>query len=176
MEFVDEYLSTKYYCMHPTVPVLLDMGTLTFNPVSGGKIELEVMTWSGPVVREVWMDGRTHPPPLEAFYQGHSVGWYEDGDLFVETTNFTFDVDGLDDHAHIPSSQMKKVTERYRKLSPDGISMTVTHEDPLFLKAPYTWTRELRTVPRPEVGKQICNRESAIRELKLVAPDKYEGQ
>jgi hypothetical protein len=141
--------------MAPTVPVLLDMGTWTFNPVSGGKVEFEVMTWTGPVLRDVWMDGRTHPPPTEAFYQGHSVGWYEDGDLVVETANFTFDPDGLDDHAHLPSSQMKKVTERYKKLSADMISMTVTHEDSLFLKSPFTWTMELKKAPRPEVGREI---------------------
>ena len=50
--------------------------------------------------RTIWMDGRRHPPANELFYHGHSIGHYEGDVLVIETTNFTFDPDGLDDHGH----------------------------------------------------------------------------
>ena len=55
------------------------------------------------------------------------------------TTQFTFDIAGFDDYNGIPSSQLEKVTERYWR---DGeeLRMTLTVEDPLFLREPASYT------------------------------------
>ena len=174
MDFVDERLSTKWYCMPPTIPVLLDSQVHTIDQVSGQELAIQVGFWD--VTRAIHMDGRRHPPPSKMFYQGHSIGWYEGDELIIETTNFTFDTDGMDDHLHIPSSFMKKVTERYRRTSQDTVSLTVTQEDPLFLRRPYTWTQELTLVPRPNADRSSCVQQSNLRELELTAPDPYRGQ
>ena len=176
LQFVDERLSTKWYCARPTVPVALDMGITTFSQVSGGEMEVENTTWANPTRRTVWMDGRTHPPLQDLFYQGDTIGWYEGGDLILETANFTFDADGLEDHTHLPSSILKKVTERYKKIAPDKISVTVTYEDPLFLKAPYSWSWESKKAPRPEGDYSTCDPDDNEAELELTAPDKYQGK
>ena len=63
----------------------------------------------------------------------------------METTNFTFDPDGLDDHGHIASSTRKRLTERYRRTEPESLEMEITVEDSLFLTEPSTWTRRLTT-------------------------------
>ena len=65
--------------------------------------------------------------------QGFSVGRYESNALLVETTHYVFDITGFDDYNGIPSSQQKKVTERYWR---DGeqLKATVTVADPMFLQ------------------------------------------
>jgi hypothetical protein len=176
LQFADERLVHKWYCIPHTVPVILDMGTWTFMQISAGEWEVENLQWSGPVKRQVWMDGRGHPAPIEIFYQGHTIGWFENGELVLETTNFTFDPTGMEDHSRIPSSHLKKVTERYRKTGPEMLSLTITHEDRLFLKRPYTWTIELVKTTRPEAIAYTCDAANAEEELQQIAPDPYRGQ
>jgi len=79
--------------------------------------------------------------------QGFSVGRYESNALLVETTHYVFDVTGFDDYNGIPSSQQKKVTERYWR---DGnqLKATVTVEDPMFLRKPASYT--MRWLPAPK--------------------------
>lgn len=174
LKFVDERMSTKWYCSVPSVPVSLDGMVHTFDWVHPGELQIEQSYYFSK--RSVWMDGRGHPPASELFDHGHSVGWFEGDDLVIETTNFTFDPDGFEDHTHLPSSQLKKVTERYKKVAPDKLQLTITHEDPLFLKKPYTWSKDLVKVPRPETELYNCERDTAQRELELTAPNPYEGK
>ena len=46
-------------------------------------------------------------------HMGRSVGRYEGQFLIVETDHFLFDITGFDDYNGIPSSSLKKVTEKY---------------------------------------------------------------
>lgn len=174
LQFADERLSTKWYCSVPPVPVSLDGMAHTFYWVTPGELQIEHDYYF--TKRSVWMDGRGHPPPSALFEHGHAVGWYEGEELVIETTNFTFDPDGFEDHIHLPSSQLKKVTERYKKVNPDKLQLTITHEDPLFLRRPYTWTKDLVKVARPATQLYNCDRDTSQRELELTAPDPYEGK
>ena len=38
--------------------------------------------------RTIYMDGRSHPASLEPSYYGHSIGWWEDDTLVVDTVGF----------------------------------------------------------------------------------------
>ena len=99
--------------------------------------------------------------------------WYEGETLVVETTNFTFDPDGMDDHGHLATSVRKRLTERYTRTGPDTMEMAITLEDPLFLTEPYTWVRQLR---RSDVGPEgwgECDLEQSRRQLESL-PSKYE--
>src|SRR5262249_759891 len=177
LEFADERLSSKWRCAPPTVPVLLDMGTWTFSQVAGTEWKLDILSPTvGVVSRTVWMDGRTHQSPIHLSYEGDTIGWFEGDTLVVETTNFTFDPTGLEDHSLLPSSHMKKVTERYRKNSSDKLGVTVTVEDPIFLKKPYTWSFELNKVPAPTAERNICDPDDAQFELDSIAPDRYKDK
>lgn len=40
--------------------------------------------------RPVYMDGRGHPEDGEPTIQGHSIGWWEDDTLVVDTANFAY--------------------------------------------------------------------------------------
>jgi len=92
------------------------------------------------LTRTVWMNG-LGPRPVagELFQHGYSTGRFDGTDLVIETTNFAFDPDGMDDHLHMASSVRKKVTERHRLIDDDTMRVIITVEDPTFLTRPFTY-------------------------------------
>jgi hypothetical protein len=127
------------------------------------------------IIRQIWMDGRRHPPATDLFQQGHAIGRWEGNELVVETTNFTFDPEGIDDHYHFPSSVRKKVTERYRIAKPDLMTITITLDDPVFMTKPYTYVHQWTRLNKPLVGWWECDPEVTRTEMRLTAPVKYPG-
>ena len=132
----DEAIAPKYDCVPSASPAL------QYDPYM-----MEVTQWPDRVlfryekddqIRTVWLDGR-EAPTTEFTVQGFSTGHYEGGALLVETTNFVFDIAGFDDYNGIPSSQQKRVTERYWREG-DDLRMTLTVEDPMFLREPVAYT------------------------------------
>jgi hypothetical protein len=166
-QIFDEAIAPKYDCVPSTSPAL------QYDPYF-----MEVVQWPDRVLfryekddqlRTVWLDGR-EPPPNEYTLQGFSVGRYEDGALIVETTQFLFDITGFDDYNGIPSSQLKKVTERYWREG-DELRITLTVEDPLFLREPASYTT--RWVRAPAGYKLIsyeCDAFDARRAVRFMIP------
>ncbi len=107
------------------------------------------------VERTVYTDGREHPANIEASIQGHSVGWWEDNVLVVDTI-------GLAEHRSgngggIPSSSARHVVERYF-LSEDGTRaiVDVFFEDPEYLAEPFTGRTEMTYVPHLQLYRYNC--------------------
>ena len=163
----DEAIAQKYDCVPSTPPAI------QYDPYM-----TEVVQWPDRVLfryekddqlRTVWLDGRK-PTVKDYGIQGFSVGRYEGNALMVETTHFVFDVTGFDDYNGIPSSQLKKVTERYWREG-DELKLTLTVEDPLFLREPASYTT--RWLPAPEGYKlQLyeCDPEVARHPIKFLVP------
>ncbi len=170
----DEALSPKYDCAAASLPTVFGDPYITSFSRNSDKIMIhyEQSNWT----REVWMDGRKHPPTTELFYHGHSIGWYEGDELVIDSTNFTFDPDGLDDQAHLPSSQRKHMTEHYKKTGPDRMTLSITIEDSLFLRRQFTFQHHYMKTNDQPVGVWECDVETNHAELSVMAPDKYEGK
>ena len=163
----DEALAPKYDCVPSTPPAL------QYDPYM-----MEVVQWPDRVMfryekddqlRTVWLDGRE--ASVDDFsVQGISVGYYEDNALHVETTHYAFDVTGFDDYNGIPSSQQKRVLERYWREG-DELKVTVTVEDPLFLResASYT-TRWLPAAPGSKLQAYDCDPEEARHAVRFLIP------
>ena len=163
----DEALAPKYDCVPSSSPAL------QYDPYF-----MQVVQWPDRVMfryekddqlRTVWLDGRM-PTPLDFSIQGFSVGRYEEGALLVDTTHFVFDVTGFDDYNGIPSSQQKRVTERYWREG-EELRMTLTLEDPMFLREPASYTT--RWLPAPEgytLQGYACDPEQARRAVKFMIP------
>ena len=109
-------------------------------------------------VRTVWLDGRK-PTIYDWGIQGFSVGHYEGDALIVDTDHFVFDITGFDDYNGIPSSQLKKVHERYWREGTE-LKVTVTVEDPMFLKQAGVLHDALAARSGPGIS---CRRGTAIR-------------
>jgi len=178
MEFRDEQMSEKHQCIPNTLPAIQDKYVGTVFQLGAGELHIESPNdaFTEGVRRTVWMDGRKHPGPHGQFFHGHSIGWYEGDDLVIETTNFTFNPDGLADHLHMASSAAKKVTERWTRLSPTRMDITYTVEDKLFLKEPWVFTWHYEKTDAPLARNQvnfICDPSVAWNEALLAAPSRY---
>ena len=170
-KFFDEPLSPKWYCVAGNVTTELGDGYLwSFSANSDAVLQqFEQGNWT----RYIWVDGRPHPPNEQVFYQGHAIGRM-DGDVFVvETTNFMFDPDGMDDQSHIATSHMKKQIERYKATGPGTMEVEVTVEDPLFFKAPFTFKVEYRKARRDWTYEWQCDPDVALHHLYSTSGQKY---
>jgi hypothetical protein len=178
MEFRDEQMSEKHLCIPNTLPAIQDFYVGAVYMLGPGELHIDSPTdaFTEGVRRVVYMDGRKHPGPHVQLFHGHAIGWYEDNDLVIETTNFTFNPDGLEDHIHVPSSAAKKVTERWVKQSPTRMTITYTVEDKIFLKQPwvFTWTYEKTDPPLPRNQVNfICDPDVSWSEALIAAPSRY---
>lgn len=114
------------------------------------------------VERIIHMDGRSHPESGERTNQGHSIGWWENDVLVVDTTLFADNRAG--NRAGIPSGAQKHVVETYR-LSEDGTRLLVEFivEDPEYLAEPMTGGIEWDFAPDRELSRIDCDPEIAKR-------------
>jgi hypothetical protein len=179
MEFRDELMSEKHQCIPNTLPAIQDRYIGAVYQLGAGELHIDAPNdaFTEGVKRVVWMDGRKHPGPHQLFFHGHAIGWYEGDDLVIETANFTFNPDGIEDHTHVPSSAAKKVTERWHRLSATRMDVTYTIEDKLFLKKPYTFVWHYEKTDPPLLRNQvnfICDSSVSWDEMQIAAPSKYD--
>ena len=165
----DEALSPKYDCQPSSSPAI------QYDPYA-----MQVMQWPDRVVfryekddqtRTIWLDGRK-PTINDWSIQGFSVGRYEGNALLIDTDHFVFDITGFDDYNGIPSSQLKRVRERYWKEG-EELKFTVTVEDPMFLKQPASYTsRWLPARPGYLLSAWDCDPETSRAPVRMM-PKKY---
>ncbi len=169
-EVWEEIMAPKYDCQPASSPAI------QYDPY-----HMKVTQWPDRVLlryekddqlRTVWLDGR-EAKATDFGVQGFSTGYYEDGSLYVTTTHFVFDVAGFDDYNGIPSSSQKVVTERYW-IEEGELRMTLTLEDPMFLREPASYTT--RWLPARE-GYRLqpydCDPEAARASVRFY-PSKYD--
>lgn len=97
----------------------------------------QLFEWA-KIWRNIWTDGRPVPDDVPAgpYWYGYSVGKW-DGDTLVITTL------GVDDRAWLdewgtPFSTEARFTERWRKVGPDRLQLTLTVNDPVVYAKPWT--------------------------------------
>jgi hypothetical protein len=97
------------------------------------------------LIRRIYMDGRPHPDPARwtPSPAGHSVGWYEDGDLVVETVGMT---EGRVTAGGYRTPETTLI-ERFQ-VSPEEGMMTITYtwSDPKIYMAPHSYSIHLERV------------------------------
>lgn len=105
--------------------------------------------------RQVFMDGRTHPPELDPTWFGHSIGWYEKEALVIDTVGFNdkfwFDNRGM------PHSEQLHTVERWTRIDAGHMATEVTIEDPGTFARPFTVTFQ-STIAQPgdELMEYVC--------------------
>ena len=105
-----------------------------------------------------------HPSDVEPSHLGHSIGWFEDETLVVDTALFTPADWGIG--AGVSSSEFKRVVERYSLLD-DGSRMQVEYmfEDPVFLAEPVTMRTSFFVDPGYPWEEYDCDPEASSRHL-----------
>ncbi|MDH3441443.1 MAG: DUF6152 family protein [Gammaproteobacteria bacterium] len=112
--------------------------------------------------RTIFLDGRNHPADMARTNQGHSVGYWDDKTLVVDTRFFA-------DHRNpmssgVPSGAERHVVERF-SLSEDGTQLTVdvVVEDPEYMAEPMSLQIPLVYAPDLEIQNFECDPEIAMR-------------
>ena len=106
--------------------------------------------------RTVWLDGRPHPENAERTNQGHSIGWWEDNVLVVDT-RLLADHRAGNSPGGVPSGAHKHVVERF-SISEDGTQaiVDVVVEDPEYLAEPFTAQTRMVYSPQLQLYTYDC--------------------
>jgi hypothetical protein len=172
IEFFDEPLSPRWDCVAAGLQTGLQEGYLWEFSLTA---DMLVQRWEQSLwTRYIYMDGRPHPPETQAFYHGHSIGKViSPNEVIVDSTNFTFDPDGWDDHSHLATSTRKHFIEHYTLVDPESLQAEFTVDDPIFLKQPFRWRHNYRKTQQPFVSAWDCDAEAGHEELYRTIPQKY---
>lgn len=151
-------------CIADTSPTIVALTALFLSEIEINEDVVVIRTERFDVERTVFMDGRGHPDDDERTIQGHSIGWWEDDTLVVDTTHFA-------DHrspgvSGVPSGAQKHVVERYT-LSDDGTRIIIDTflEDPEYLAEPLNATYEWNYRPDLELLRYECDPSTATRHI-----------
>ncbi len=167
----EEPIGPKYDCFQATEP------SLFVDPYAWAIHQLEdrlIFEYEkDDIIRTVWLEGWGHPEPgpYEAWWQGHSVGKFEDGQLVVTTDRFMYDPTGLEDLGGIPSSTLKRVIARYSMLG-ERLRVEVTTEDPLILEEPVSFTVEFTRQDEQLFLPYGCERDQARQPIQFADPNR----
>ncbi len=106
------------------------------------------------ILREIWMDGRSHPTDLPPSYMGHSTGKWEGETLVVDTAGFN-DKTWLDRVGHRHSEDLH-VIERFHRVDQGTLQDDIHVEDPKVFTKP--WDTHVTFVLRPgwEILEYSC--------------------
>jgi hypothetical protein len=143
-------------CIPPPTPGSVIGSTVYLNSVEISDDRVIIRSEFFDAERIVYTDGRSHPQNGERTNQGHSIGWWEDDVLVVDTVLFA-------DHRSangtgVPSGPRKHLVERY-SLSEDGtrLIMDVQLEDPDYLAEPFSGSKELLYAPHLQLYRYDCD-------------------
>lgn len=115
--------------------------------------------------RQIFMDGRQHPPDPDPTWYGHSIGRWEGDTLVVDTVGyndkFWFDFVGT------PHTERLHTIERWTRIDLGHLVNEVTVEDPGAFSRPFNVTfRSILMPPGHELMEYICSEnEQSVQHL-----------
>lgn len=116
------------------------------------------------VERTVHLGLTGHPSDVEPSHLGHSIGWFEDETLVVDTASFSPADWGIG--AGVPSSDLKHVVERYTLLdSGRRLQVDYTFEDPVYLTEPVNMSATFFVDPGYPWAEYDCDPHASSRHL-----------
>ena len=110
---------------------------------------------SVPGVRQVFLDGRPHPPDVQPSWLGHSIGRWEGDTLVIDTIGLNDRV--WQDLQGRPQTEKAHIIERYRRPDLGHLEVEITIDDPGAYTRPWKVRRLLDLAPDEEVLEYICN-------------------
>ncbi len=112
--------------------------------------------WS--LLRQIYLDGRSHPANRTPSLLGHSVGRVENGVLIVETSNVT--PDWISDASRVGHSGRLTAVERYvMGDNPRRLELTLTLEDRVTFTKPLVVTKIWLYTPDVEIVQDTCSQQ-----------------
>ena len=103
-------------------------------------------------VRQVFLDGRSHPKETNPSWYGHATGKWEGDTLVIDTV-------GFNDRGSInlyPNTERMHLTERYHRRDLAHLDIEVAIDDPGTFKHPWKLTMVWDLAPREEIQEYVC--------------------
>jgi glyoxylase-like metal-dependent hydrolase (beta-lactamase superfamily II) len=123
--------------------------------------------------REIWMDGRPHPPEYAAHtWQGFSTGHWDGEVLVVRTTHLKA---GWIRRNGVVISDRATMTERFYRHG-DVLTHVYMIEDPVYLTEPLIRTNGFRLTPNPRMDPYPCHAAVEVPREKGDVPHHLPGQ
>ena len=114
-----------------------------------------VIMFFGRNIRQIYTDGRPHPPELRPTWMGNSIGKW-DGDTFVVDTIGISDINWLDRMGH-PHSDKLHLIERFRRVDDKTMQLNLSIDDPIaYTKTWEATPRTFRLRADARAGEAIC--------------------
>jgi len=104
--------------------------------------------------RQIFIDGRKHPPDPQPTWMGYSVGRWEGDILIVDTAGFNGRA-WLDRFGH-PYSEALRVTERFRRPDIGHLEIHTTIDDPKTYTRPFAFTQRQELLIDSELLEHYC--------------------
>jgi hypothetical protein len=119
------------------------------------EVPSRTLMFFGRNLRQIYTDGRQHPPGLQPLWMGHSIGKW-DGDTFVIDTIGLNDRNWLDRMGH-PHSDKLHVIERFRRVDYNTLLLDLTIDDAIAYTKTWNATqRTFRLRPDARAVEAIC--------------------
>ena len=127
------------------------------------------MTGGPHTVREIYMDGRSHPRNPEPSYFGHSIAWWEGDTLVIDTVGFN--EGAWMDRFGLPHTDRLHMVERVTRVDFDTLDYEVTIDDPGAYTAPWTSGYTKRWEPGTELFEYVCQQNNYGPQLMVGVDD-----
>jgi hypothetical protein len=121
-----------------------------------GKATHIFLLWEGNIhsYRQIFMDGRPHPPDPDPTWFGHSIGRWEGDTLVIDSVGFN-DKFWFDRRGH-PHTEQLHIVERWTRRTLGTLENEVTIDDPGAYSRPFTTTYTARLQPNDDLLEYIC--------------------
>jgi hypothetical protein len=107
--------------------------------------------------RQIFTDGRTHPPVSAPAWLGYSIGKWE-GDWFVVDTRGFNDRSWLDDSGR-PHTEALHTLERFRRRDFGHMDVEITIDDPQAYTKPWSFPLKLELLADTDMIEDVCDNE-----------------
>jgi hypothetical protein len=149
---VEESNDPAYSCLPNGVPRVYAAVQAAMQIV---ELPGRVIMFFGRNIRQIYTDGRPHPPDLRPTWMGHSIGKW-DGDTFIVDTVNISDINWIDRMGH-PHSDKLHLIERFRRVDDKTMQLNLTIDDPIaYTKTWEATPRTFRLRPDARAGEAIC--------------------
>ena len=130
--------------------------------VMHNRTHLVTVSELAPNYRQVFLDGRPHPPGLEPTWQGHSIGTWEGDTLVVDSIGFN-DKTWLD--GSLPHSTKLHIRERWTRTTLGTMTVEMIYEDPETFVKPWKVVFALSLAPGEDLMENLCNENNKFPQL-----------
>jgi hypothetical protein len=104
--------------------------------------------------RQIFMDGRKHPPDPDPTWFGHSIGSWQGDTLVIDTVGFN-DKFWFDARGH-PHTEQLHTVERWTRIDLGHLVNEITIDDPGAYSRPFTMKFTATLRPGEELMEYIC--------------------